>query len=414
MVANLYRCQGEARYQTDAAPLRQFCIDAVNRSGLTVVGELFHQFDGGGVTGCVVLAESHLAIHTWPELGSVTLDVYVCNYTQDNSDKARQVVDDLMQLFAPEDFVRHEVPRDRQFMYEHMNPDYGFFLGSSKLIERSKTAFQTLEIHDTPQFGKLFRLDDCFMTSEREEFVYHETMIHPVLTSLAAPKKVLIIGGGDGGAAEEALKHPSVEQVTLVELDGRVVEIARQHFGAIHHGVFESPRLRLLIEDGLKFIADTSEKFDHIVLDLPDPVGPAEQLYEEQFFRDCKRALREGGVLSLHMGSPWARPERVRTLYARLAKLFTFARPYTMFIPLYGSLWSMCACSDGTDVTALSAAEIDKRITARGLTDLQYFNGAAHHGLFALPNFVRAMTVDAQPRPRLVTTDPLPRTGSLD
>ena len=84
MVANLYRCQGEARYQTDAAPLRQFCIDAVNRSGLTVVGELFHQFDGGGVTGCVVLAESHLAIHTWPELGSVTLDVYVCNYTQDN------------------------------------------------------------------------------------------------------------------------------------------------------------------------------------------------------------------------------------------------------------------------------------------------------------------------------------------
>ena len=387
---------------TDAAALRQFCHDSINRAGLTILGDLFHEFDGGGVTGTVVLAESHLAIHTWPELQSVTLDVYVCNYTQDNGAKARQVVTDLMDLYRPEEHVQHDVPRDKRFMYEWLNGDYGFFLRSSKLIEASKTRFQDLEIHETPQFGKLFRLDGCFMTSEREEFVYHETLIHPALAALSAPKRVLIIGGGDGGAAEEALKHPSLDQVVMVELDEKVVEIAKQHFGAIHRGAFVHPKLKLLIDDGLKYLAETKEKFDHIALDLPDPIGPATALYEEAFFRDCKRSLAPGGVLTLHMGSPWSRPDRVRMLYGRLAKMFKIARPYTMFIPLYGCLWSMCACSDSTDVASVGATEIDARVSARGVTHLQYYNGATHQALFALPNFVRDLTVDAVPKPRLV------------
>ena len=386
----------------DAAALRQFCHDSINRAGLTILGDLFHEFDGGGVTGTVVLAESHLAIHTWPELQSVTLDVYVCNYTTDNSAKARQVVTDLMGLYRPEEHVQHDVPRDKRFMYERLNGDYGFFLRSSRLVEASKTRFQDLEIHETPQFGKLFRLDGCFMTSEREEFVYHETLIHPALAALSAPKRVLIIGGGDGGAAEEALKHPSLDQVVMVELDEKVVEIAKQHFGAIHRGAFVHPKLKLLIDDGLKYLAETKEKFDHVALDLPDPIGPATALYEESFFRDCKRSLAPGGVLTLHMGSPWSRPDRVRMLYGRLAKMFKIARPYTMFIPLYGCLWSMCACSDSTDVASVGATEIDARVSARGVTHLQYYNGATHQALFALPNFVRDLTVDAVPKPRLV------------
>src|SRR5688572_5581744 len=118
VVANLYRCRSGARYLTDAALLRRFSLESINNAGLTSLGDLFHSFDGGGVTGAVVLAESHLAMHTWPELNSVTLDVYVCNYTTDNSAKARQVVDDFLKLFDPEDFVRHEVPRDHQHLYE--------------------------------------------------------------------------------------------------------------------------------------------------------------------------------------------------------------------------------------------------------------------------------------------------------
>ena len=403
VVANLYRCRGDARYLTDAAALRLFCHDSINRSGLTILGDLFHQFDGGGVTGAVVLAESHLAIHTWPELESVTLDVYVCNFTQPNDDKARQVVNDLIQLFRPEDHVMHDVPRDKQFLYEWLNEDYGFFLRSSERIEQSRTQFQALEIHDTPQFGKLFRLDGCFMSSEKEEFVYHENLIHPAAVAHPNPKKVLIVGGGDGGSSEEALKHPSVERVTLVELDGKVVEIAKAHFGQIHRGAFDDPRLELRIEDGLRFLAETREKFDLIALDLPDPIGPASALYEEAFFRSCKRALAAGGAMTLHMGSPIAKPEQVKNHFERLARVFAVARPYVMFIPLYGSLWSMACCSDTLDPLALKAEEIDLRIAKRELAHLQYYNGATHHGVFALPNFVRDLTVDNRPTPRLVS-----------
>lgn len=285
---------------------------------------------------------------------------------------------------------------------EDLCADAGYFLRGAQLLEAGRSPWQRYEVWDTPRFGRLFRLDGCFMTSEREEFVYHETLIHPALTAHAAPRKVLIIGGGDGGAAEEALKHPSVEQVTMVELDGKVVDIARQHFGAIHRGAFDDPRLRVLIADGLKFLAETEEKFDLIALDLPDPIGPATELYEEPFYRNCKRALAPGGVVTLHMGSPWSRPDRVKQLYERVARLFRHAQPYTMFIPLYGCLWSMAACSDSLDVASISSAEIDKRIAGRGLDHLQYYNGATHSALFALPNFVRKLTVDALTRPKLV------------
>jgi spermidine synthase len=187
--------------------------------------------------------------------------------------------------------------------------------------------------------------------------------------------------------------------VVLVELDAKVVEIARRHFESIHHGAFDHPKLRLVIEDGLKFLAETDERFDLVALDLPDPIGPATGLYEEAFFRDCKRSLAPGGVMTLHMGSPVSRPDRVRTHYERLARVFAIVRPYVMFIPLYGCLWSMATCSDTLDPLALPAEEIDRRIARRGLRELQYYNGATHQAVFALPNFVRDLTVGSRPRP---------------
>lgn len=411
LVANLYRCRGERPYLTEAALLRAFLLDSIQAAGLTALGDLFHQFDSvenaphnlspGGVTGCVVLAESHLAIHTWPELEAVTLDVYVCNFTQDNSDKARQVLTDCMRVFQPEDYVRHDVPRDKQLMMEYVNPDYGYFIRSTSRLAELRTQYQDLEVHDSPQFGRLFRLDGCFMTSERDEFHYHENLVHPALTAHAAPKKALIIGGGDGGAAEEVLKHPSIEQVTMVELDAEVIEVAKKYFASIHRGAFDDKRLRLIVGDGLQFVANTGEKFDFIVLDLPDPIGPATALYEEAFFRDCAKALKPGGALTLHMGSPIARPERVQAHAERLARVFPIVRPMMLFVPLYGSLWSMACCSDSLDPLKVSADNIDKRIAQRGLRDLQYYNGATHQAVFALPNFMRDLTRTTE-SPRLL------------
>ena len=278
-----------------------------------------------------------------------------------------------------------------EFFREFLNENSGFFLRAGALLERRQSPYQLIEVYDTPQWGRLFRLDGCNMTSERDEFVYHENLVHPAALAHAAPRRALVIGGGDGGSSEELLKHPSLEQVTMVELDQGVIDIAKKYLGAVHHGVFHNPKLRVVVADGKTFLDGTTERFDLIVLDLTDPVGPAAQLYTPTFFASCKKALNAGGALTLHTGSPYFQPERFRRNFADLKSVFRIVRPYLMFIPIYGALWGMASASDALDPLALDVARVDQLIAERGLADLRYYNGAMHHAGFALPNFVAAL-----------------------
>ncbi|MSQ54105.1 MAG: polyamine aminopropyltransferase [Betaproteobacteria bacterium] len=389
IIGDLGGCRCDPQVLLDGKAFEQVCVDIVRASGLTIMDVSFHQFEGSGYTGTVVLAESHLAIHTWPESQGLTLDVYVCNYSADNSTKARQLFDAIVAHFRPAEIARHEVSRGDHLLMEPLNDSTGFYIKADRLVGEWQTRYQQVQIYETPHYGKIFRLDGYNMTSEKEEFVYHENLIHPALTAHAAPKKVLIVGGGDGGSAEEALKHPSVEQLTLCEIDEDVIKVAKEHFQAVHNGVFDNPKLRLLIGDGMKFVRETQEKFDLIALDLNDPVGPAEALYSTEFFQSCRHALAAGGALVLHIGAPVARPERVAELALRLNAIFRIVRPYTMYIPLYGAQWAMAVCSDKLDPKSFTADEIDRRIEARKLQELRFYNGETHEGVFALPNFVR-------------------------
>jgi spermidine synthase len=389
LIGDLNGCRCDPQRLIDGASFEQKCIELVQASGLTIMDVRFHQFEGSGFTGTVVLAESHLAIHTWPERSGLTLDVYVCNYSADNSDKARKLFAAVVAWFDPAESALTAVDRGEHLIMEPLNDSTGFYIRARKKIGEWQTKYQKMEIYDTAHYGRIFRLDGYNMTSEREEFVYHENLIHPALAAHAAPKKVLIIGGGDGGASEEALKHPSVEQVTLCEIDEDVIKVAKEHFVAVHRGAFDNPRLRVLVGDGMKFIRETHERFDLIALDLNDPMGPAEALYSTEFFQQCRHALAVGGALVLHIGAPVARPERVAELAQRLNGVFRIVRPYTMYIPLYGAQWAMAVCSDKLDPKSLTADEIDRRIDARRLTDLRFYNGETHEGVFALPNFIR-------------------------
>jgi spermidine synthase len=389
LIGDLTGCRCDPQLLLDGERFRAKCLEMVAASGLTTMDATFHQFEGSGFTGTVVLAESHLAIHTWPECQGLTLDIYVCNYSADNSAKATKLFDLLVEYFQPGEIARHQIDRGEHLLMEPLNDSTGFYIKAARQLGEWQTRFQKMAIYDTPHYGKLFRLDGFNMTSEKEEFVYHENLIHPALTAHAAPKRVLIVGGGDGGSSEEALKHPSVERLTMVEIDGDVIEVAKEHFREVHQGVFDNPKLRVLVEDGMKFVRETSEKFDLIALDLNDPMGPAEALYSTEFFQQLRAVLAPGGALTLHIGSPVARPERVAQLAQRLNGVFRIVRPYIMYIPLYGSLWSMAVCSDKLDPKAFTADEIDRRIEARKLQDLRYYNGETHEGVFALPNFVR-------------------------
>ncbi len=389
LIGDLQGCRCDPRRLLDGKGFESTCVEMVRAAGLTVMDASFHQFEGSGFTGTVVLAESHLAIHTWPERHGLTLDVYVCNYSADNSAKARKLFDAIVAHFDPAETARHELERGEHLIMEPLNDSTGFYVKATRKVGEWQTPFQKLEIYDTPHYGRIFRLDGFNMTSEREEFVYHENLMHPALTAHPAPRKVLVIGGGDGGSSEEALKHPSVEQVTMCEIDPDVIRVAKEHFFAVHRGAFDNPRLRVLVGDGMKFIRETHERFDLIALDLNDPMGPAESLYSTEFFQQCRAALAQGGALVLHIGAPVARPERVAELAQRLNGVFRIVRPYTMYIPLYGAQWAMAVCSDKLDPKSLTADEIDRRIEARRLADLKFYNGETHEGVFALPNFVR-------------------------
>src|SRR6185436_1288280 len=396
LIGDLTGCRCDASLLLDAPKVRDLCAQICREADLTVLDARFHQFDDAGFTGLVLLAESHVAIHTWPEKKGLTLDVYVCNFMADNSAKARRVFDSLVALYQPEDVARQEIERGQHVLLEPLNDSTGFYIKADRKLGEWQTRFQNMQVYETPQYGKLFRLDGFNMTSERDEFVYHENLIHPAASAHLGPKKVLIIGGGDGGSSEEVLQHPSVEQVTMVEIDAEVIKVAKEHFHAVHNGVFDNPKLRVLVEDGMKFVRETQERFDLISLDLNDPVGPAAALYSMEFFQQLRTALAPGGALTLHLGSPVAQPQRVAELAQRLNSVFRIVRVYTMYIPLYGSLWSMAVCSDKLDPKSFTADEIDRRIDARKLQALQFYNGETHEGVFALPNFVRDLV--APPR----------------
>jgi spermidine synthase len=276
-----------------------------------------------------------------------------------------------------------------EYLVEQLTPDFGFYLRSARRIVDVRSRYQRIEVFDNALFGRAMRIDGCFMTSERDEFFYHENMVHVPAVTHAAPASGLVVGGGDGGAAEELLKHASMRRVVMAELDAEVVSVARAHLGAIHNGAFDDPRLELVIGDAKAYVERCAERFDQIVLDLTDPFGPAQPLYTEAFYAACKRILNPGGLLSLHMQSPVTHPRAFHRIYCSVRSVFATVRPMLVYVPLYGTWWGMAVASEGIDPLALPEGEVDRRIAERALRNLRFYNGATHHAVMALPNFVR-------------------------
>jgi len=273
-------------------------------------------------------------------------------------------------------------------IFERLNEGAGVYFEGT-LVERRQTPFQLLEVYETPELGRIFRLDGFNMTSERDEFFYHENLVHPAAVAHPQPRRALVIGGGDGGSSEELLKHPSLEVVHMAELDPVVIEVARAQFGRVHRGVFDDPRLKVTVGDGLAYLRETAVRYDLVCMDLTDPVGPSVELYSPATFSLVKRAMARGGALTLHIGSPFFHPQRVRSTLASLRQVFPVVTAYFAYIPVYGSVWGFACASDSLDPSPMEPAAVEQVISARGLSHLQYYNGEAHRALFALPNYVK-------------------------
>jgi spermidine synthase len=273
---------------------------------------------------------------------------------------------------------------------ERLNDASGVYFEGT-LLERRRTPFQLLEVYETPELGRIFRLDGFNMTSERDEFFYHENLVHPAACAHPAPRRALVIGGGDGGSSEELLKHSTMELVHMAELDPEVIEVARAQFGRVHRGAFDDPRLKVTVGDGLAYLRETDVRYDLVSMDLTDPVGPSVELYSPATFALARGAMAPGGALTLHIGSPFSHPDRVRSTLANLRQVFRVVAPYFVHIPLYGSIWGFACASDSLDPRAVTPGHVDRVIRERGIEELQYYNGEVHRAMFALPNYVRAL-----------------------
>jgi len=258
-------------------------------------------------------------------------------------------------------------------------------------LHAQTTPWQTLEVLDLEGPGRALILAGTLQTSLNDEFTYHEPLVHVPLFAHPNPHRVLIVGGGDGGALRHVLLHPSVDRALEVEIDQAVVEVSLRLLPEISGGAYSDPRTELKIQDGAKFLADTSERFDVILIDSTDPVGPAAALISDEFLRNARRALAPGGLLAMQSGSPISQPREWHATIRAFKKAFRIVKPYLGYVPIYPAmLWSWVIGSDEVDPGSFDELSLRSRLDGLG-TELRVYNPAMHRAAFVLPNFVQAL-----------------------
>jgi spermidine synthase len=261
-------------------------------------------------------------------------------------------------------------------------------LKATKVLHEVKTRHQHLVIFENETWGRVLMLDGVCQLTTSDEFVYHEMMAHVPLMALRAPEQVLVVGGGDGGVLREVLKHPSVAKATLCEIDRAVIDLSLKHYPEIAAGAFDDPRADVVIADGLAYVANTRERFDAIIVDSSEPIGPSAVLHTREFFTDCKRALNKAGVLVTQNGLPFLFPQHLRATSEIFASLFRATSPYVCTQPCYfGGPFALNWASDDDGLLDVPETTLARRTAERGI-EARYYTPAVHRAAFALPLYV--------------------------
>lgn len=279
----------------------------------------------------------------------------------------------------------------------HPSADAVYGFPGARLLACADSAWQHIEVWDTPQLGCLFTLDGRPMTSAGDEFIYHECMTHVAALTHPAPRAALVLGGGDGGAARQLLRHPGIERIVVAELDADVVRLTGDYLPQVRGGAFDDPRVELVIGDAADFVAQASQAaqgnaappFDIVVFDLTPPDSPAAGLYTPQFYRALKSIMSEDALVSLHLGSPLHHTARIGALLEGLRTTFAVVRPMGAWVPLYGSFWLMAVASDQLDPAAQSETMLTARMLERELEGLRFYDTRLHATLLVSPRMFR-------------------------
>ncbi len=262
---------------------------------------------------------------------------------------------------------------------------------SEEILFEGRTAFQEAVVFRNARFGRVLVLDGVIQTTEKDEFCYHEMIAHVPIVAHGHAKRVLIIGGGDGGVLREALKHP-LDRAVMIEIDETVVEICRTHMPSLSDGAFDDPRADLRFMDGIRFVAETDEKFDVVIVDSTDPAGPGEVLFTPEFYANCARCLTEKGVLVTQSGVAFMQGDEVTATYRRMTSLFADGALYLVQVPTYaaGFMTLGWGCHS-KEPRNTPVEEVARRVSALGLKT-QYYTPAIHAASFALPAYIEKLT----------------------
>jgi len=259
---------------------------------------------------------------------------------------------------------------------------------STEVYFDSATDHQRLVIFRNPIYGRMMMLDGVTQTTEADEFIYHEMLSHVPILAHGAARRVLIIGGGDGGMLREVLRHPDVEHCTMVEIDPSVVELSKIHLPNHSAGAFDDPRAKLVFDDGAAFVRDTTDSFDVIIVDSTDPIGPGEVLFQDTFYANAKKCLTPGGILVTQNGVPFMQPDELKNTVTHLRHLFNDASCYLASIPTYvGGPMALGWASDNPDVRTVAQSVLEERYAAAGIKT-RFYTPAVHRGAFSLPGYV--------------------------
>jgi len=406
ILLDLYGC--DPGRLNDLEFLRQMSLEGVRRSGATIMGEHFKQFQPQGVSGIIIIAESHLSLHSWPEFGYIAMDYFTCGSRIDID----VAIAHFEQSLSPQKVVKSRHSRGSELggvewavpsharakgptpwfteyygeRDEPARPLLAYQYAVERELVRMRSPFQEIMVMENPVYGKMLFLDGLVMTTERDEFVYHEMLAHVPLVVHGNARDVLIIGGGDGGLLREVLRHPTVRRVDMVEIDEKVVEVSREHLPSIACS-FDDPRAKIHFEDGARFVRRAKAAYDVILVDSTEPMGAGEVLYGDEFFWDCKRALKpQGGLFAAQALSAWVHEKEQRVMFANLKKVWDHVVPYVATIPTYpGGLWTFVLCREGR----IEVLPKDEGYANAISSHCKYYNVGIHRSCFCLPNFLR-------------------------
>ncbi|MFH0702348.1 MAG: polyamine aminopropyltransferase [bacterium] len=263
----------------------------------------------------------------------------------------------------------------------------GISLKVKNTLYHAVSKFQSIDIIETEFFGRVLLLDGAIMTTEKDEFIYHEMISHIPMLTHTNPEEILIIGGGDGGTVREILKYPSVKNLTLCEIDNMVIDACCEFLPTIAKKL-KDPRVDIQIRDGVAYIAEKKDCFDIIIIDSTDPLGPGEGLFTEDFYYNVKKALKPNGIMVAQTESPIANKREAGLIYLLLRKIFPIVKTYVAPIPTYpGGYWCWAFCSDNINDINI----INETLAANIEEETGYYNREIHKAAFSLPNFVKEL-----------------------